>query len=68
MFKLVDSKDLRIRMGSQARINSETYSAKYFAKRVLHVYQTALKVRPLKRDKTFLSRVKNTFKRGFHGK
>ena len=32
-------------MGSQARINAETYSSKYFAERVLSVYRLALKGR-----------------------
>ena len=55
-------------MGSQSRINSETYSSKYFAERVLTVYKLALKGRPLKRDKSFVARLKNTVKRGLHGK
>lgn len=68
MFKLLESKTLREKMGKQARINSETYSSKYFAERVLHVYKLALKGRPLKRDRSFIARVKNTVKRGFHGR
>lgn len=68
MSNLIESKELRISMGNQARINSETYSSRYFAERVLSVYKLALKGRPLKRDKSFLARVKNTIKRGFHGK
>lgn len=68
MIKLIDDKNLRKNMGNQGRINSETYSSKYFAERVLSVYKLALKGRPLKRDKSFISRVKNTFKRGIHGK
>jgi len=68
MIKLIDDKNLRKNMGNQGRINSETYSSKYFAERVLSVYKLALKGRSLKRDKSFISRVKNTFKRGIHGK
>ena len=68
MYKLIDSKALRNRMGNQGRINSETYSSKYFAERVLSVYKLALKGRPLKEDKTFFNRLKNTIKRGLHGK
>ena len=55
-------------MGTQGRINAETYSSKYFAERVLNVYKLALKDRPLKKDKSFFARLKNTVKRGFHGK
>ena len=68
MVKLANDLELRKNMGNQARINSESYSSKYFAERVLHVYKLALKGRPLKKDKSFLSRFKNTVKRGFHGK
>ena len=58
----------RKNMGIQGRINAETYSSKYFADRVLSVYKLALKDRPLKKDKSFVSRLKNTVKRGFEGK
>ena len=68
MIKLIEDKKLRENMGNQGRINSETYSSKYFAERVLSVYKLALKGRSLKRDKSFMARVKNTFKRGIHGK
>lgn len=68
MIELLNDKKKRENMGRQARINSETYSSKYFAERVLDVYKIALKGRPLKKDKSFMSRLKNTIKRGFHGK
>lgn len=68
MEKLVEDIELRIKMGNQARINSETYSSKYFAERVYSVYKLALKGRPLKRDKSFIARLKCTMKQGFHGK
>lgn len=67
MNELICDKEKRINMGNQGRINSEAYSSKYFAERVLHVYKLALKDRPLKKNKTFFSRLKNTIKRGFHG-
>ena len=54
-------------MGVQSRINSETYSSKYFAERVLDVYKIALKVRPLKKDRTFFNRLKFTIKKCFKG-
>jgi len=66
--ELVNDESIRLKMGSQSRINSETYSSKYFAERVLTVYKLALKGRPLKRDKSFVARLKNTVKRGLHGK
>lgn len=66
--KLVNDKSLRVKMGEQGRINSETYSSKYFADRVLTVYKLALKGRPLKRDRSFMARLKNIVKTGFHGK
>lgn len=66
--ELLENKDLRKKMGSQSRINSETYSSKYFGERVLNVYKLALKGRPLKRNKSFFARFKSTIKRGFHGK
>lgn len=66
--ELVNDESVRLKMGSQSRINSETYSSKYFAERVLTVYKLALKGRPLKRDKSFVARLKSTVKRGLHGK
>lgn len=68
MNELINSKEKRIKMGNQSRINSEQYSSKYFAERVLDVYKMALNGKPLKKDKSFLTRLKNTMKRGFHGK
>lgn len=66
--ELLKDKKKRENMGNQGRINSDTYSSKYFAERVLHVYKLALNGRPLKRDKSFVARFKNTVKRGIHGK
>ena len=66
--ELISDKKKRENMGNQGRINSEVYSSKYFAERVLHVYKLALKGRPLKKDKSFFARLKSTVKRGFHGK
>ena len=68
MISLIKNKEQRKNMGTQGRINAETYSSKYFAERVLNVYKLALKDRPLKKDKSFFARLKNTVKRGFHGK
>ena len=68
MNELIKDKRKRENMGKQGRINSEIYSSKYFAERVLEVYKLALKGRPLKRDKSFFARFKNTVKNGIHGK
>ena len=68
MIDLICDKEKRKNMGNQGRINSETYSSKYFAERVLDVYKLALKDRTLKNNRTFFNRLKNTIKRGFHGK
>lgn len=65
MSELVLNKDLRKHMGKQARINSESYSSKYFAERVSKVYDLAIKD---KADKdTILNRIKNTIKSGIKG-
>ena len=68
MIELINDKENRINMGNQGRINSESYSSKYFAERVLHVYKLAIKDKPLEKDRSFISRLINTVKRGFHGK
>jgi 1,2-diacylglycerol 3-alpha-glucosyltransferase len=66
MFKLFQDKKLRENMGNQGRINSETYSSKYFAERVLSVYRCALKGK--NNNKSFISRLKCVFKKGIYGK
>lgn len=66
MFKLFQDKKSRENMGNQARINSETYSSKYFAERVLSVYKLALKGRT--KNRSFISRFKNAIKKGIYGK
>lgn len=66
IIELIDNKKKRENMGKQGRINSDKYSSKYFADRVLDVYKLALKDKPLK-DKSFKSRLEDTVKRGFYG-
>jgi len=66
MFKLLQSEEKRTIMGNQGRINSEVYSSKYFAERVLAVYKIACKGRS--KNKTFYSRIKNIFKKGIYEK
>ena len=68
MLELINDKQKRKMMGHQGRINSEAYSSKYFAERVLTVYKLAIESKPDKDDKSFITRLKNTFKRGIHGK
>lgn len=67
MINLIQDKSLREKMGNQSRINSETYSSKYFAERVLDVYKLAISKVDYK-NKSFISRVKSTIKDGLHGK
>jgi len=66
MFKLITSKSQRENMGNQGRINSEVYSSKYFAERVLSVYKLSLKGR--NKNKSFFSRFKRILKKGIYGK
>ena len=66
MFKLIQNKEIRENMGNQGRINSEIYSSKYFAERVLSVYKLAQKGKS--KNKSFISRFKRTFEKGIYGK
>lgn len=66
IYKLLLDKEKRKVMGSQARINSEAYSSKYFAERVLDVYKLALKGKS--KNKSFFARFKRTLKKGIYGK
>jgi 1,2-diacylglycerol 3-alpha-glucosyltransferase len=68
VLELIDDKNLRVRMGSQGRINAEPFSSRYFAERVLDVYRIALNGKPVKEKKTFFSRLKNIIKNGIRGK
>ncbi len=69
MEKLMSDNDLCNRLGKQARINSNPYSSKYYAQRVLDVYYLALGGRKRKKEKkTFINKLKNVFKKGLHGK
>lgn len=64
---LIENKDKMKFLSKQARISSEAYSSKYFAERILKVYQSALNGRN-PNSKTFIGRIKNVVKRGWHGK
>ena len=55
--KLIENEKLRKKLGKQARINSETYSSKYFAERVLDVYKLTQKRK--RKNKTIFDKIKN---------
>ena len=65
--KLLDDKEKVSYLSKQARISSETYSSKYFAERVLKVYENAIKESG-NSNKSYFGRIKNVIKRGWHGK
>lgn len=65
--KLLDDKNKVSYLSKQARISSESYSSKYFAERVLKVYENAIKESGSS-NKSYFSRIKNVIKRGWHGK
>lgn len=64
---LISNKEKTAFLSKQARISSESYSSKYFAQKILKVYEYALKGRD-KKSKTLIGRIKNVVKRGWHGK
>lgn len=66
IFSLCSDKKKLSMMSKQACISSEKYSLTYFAEQVLAVYKIALGNDDS--NKTFLGRIKNVVKGGFHGK
>lgn len=67
--KVMNDKKLLERLSRQSRINAESHSAKYYAARVLDVYNTALDGTPSGGEKkTFVSTMKSVVKKGLHGK
>lgn len=64
---LLNNKDKVSYLSKQARISSEAYSSKYFAERVLKVYEHAIKESGTK-NKSYFGRLKNAFKKGLHEK
>ena len=56
------------KFGKQARINSEIYSSKYYAQRVLKVYEEAINNNVTDGDKTFFGRMKKVIKEGLYDK
>jgi len=65
--KLMEDTTLRKRMSDQARISAEPHSAKYFAEKVLDVYQTALEGAGAHK-RSFFGKAKHVVKKGFYGK
>lgn len=65
--KLMKDPEKLIRMGKQARINSDAYSSKYYAERVLDVYKSALEGRDTNKKRGFFSTAKDVIKRGIKG-
>ena len=68
ILSLMNDKELCKKMGAQALLSSNEYSAKYYAEKVLDVYNIALKGRNTNVKRGFFRRAKDIFKRGFHEK
>ena len=70
--KLMNDKKLYDKMARQARINGEAHSSKYYAEKVLDVYNMALERNGFNdgdgTKRSFGSRMKNVIKKGFRGK
>ena len=68
IIKLMSDKDNAIKMGRKALIESDKYSAKYYAESVMKVYEIALNGRVPGKKRGFFSKARDVIKRGFHGK
>jgi 1,2-diacylglycerol 3-alpha-glucosyltransferase len=68
MEKLIDNKELCEKLGTQARVNSDSYSSRYYAERVIDVYKIALEGREDNEGRSFFDKAKDVVRRGFHGK
>ena len=64
--KLMDDKKLYDKMSRQSRINGEAHSSKYYAEKILDVYNMALKGEATG-DRSFSSRMKSVIKKGLRG-
>ncbi len=67
MLKLMSDRNLLLKMSEQALVSSAKYSSKYYAERVLDVYNIALKGRNTE-PRGFFKKARDVMKRGFHGK
>ncbi len=61
--KIMNDKKLCLRLSNQSRILSDSKSSTYFADRVLHVYDVAIKNYNIKNEK-IINKIKNTIKKG----
>ena len=68
IIKLMNDKENAIKMGRTALIESDKYSAKYYAESVMKVYEIALNGRVPGKKRGFFSKARDVIKRGFHGK
>ena len=64
--KLMNDKKLYSKMSRQARINGEAHSSKYYAEKVLDVYNMALKG-DAKGNRSFSTKMFDVIKKGLHG-
>lgn len=65
--KLINNKELYEKLKNQSCKSIQQYDSKYFAERVLDVYKMAIG-KPLKKKKTFWTRLLSVFKGGIRGK
>lgn len=63
MDSVINDKELLKKLGRQAKISTTQYSSKYYAERVLDVYEKTIEENATK--KTFLARTKDVIKKGF---
>lgn len=64
---LLKNKNILSKMSKQARVSAETHSSKYFAQRVLDVYEIAIKNHGESKD-SLVGTIEGVIKRGFYGK
>lgn len=65
--KLLCNDEKMIYLSKEARLSSQNYSSKYFADRVLKVYESAIKTKDVN-SRSFFGRFKSVIKHGWHGK
>lgn len=63
MDSVINDKELLTKLGRQAKISTTQYSSKYYAERVLDVYEKTIEENAT--EKTFLARTKDVIKKGF---
>ena len=63
--RLIENPKELKRLANQARVSSEMHSSKYFANKVLGVYQLAIEEK--KKNSKLSNKIKNTIRKVFHG-